>query len=171
MLELCAERLAANGDLVSTLQVGTKGAKPYLWHDVQLNEDGKLDFDDNPMKNDYRWRFKPGPLTADDSRKIDGLITTKSTTVLKTDNIIAEALLGQADALDSYATALQELPLASREADISSRKIQTRRTSDALDLVKETASGKRVEAYKEMLVPPPQIQVVPVASASNMRED
>jgi hypothetical protein len=60
-----------------------------------------------------------------------------------------------------------ELPAS----DIAWRKAETRRISDALDLVKALKDvpdiDKAVEAFDKILVDEPDIEVVPVASVTN----
>ena len=153
ILGLCAQRIDVTNALVSTLQVGERPAgNRYRWTDVQLNDQGELDFVDNPMSGAYRWRFKPGDLTAD-TRSIDGLITNKSSVVLRTDNIIVEALLGQADALDPYASALQALDLEKRDAD-------RRKVSDALGLVQAAGGNdEKIAAWQKLFPDDPDVEI------------
>jgi hypothetical protein len=79
---------------------------------------------------------------------------------------VVEALLGQADALDPYASKLQTLDLASREADITHRLAETTRLEKALALIDGQAADKRVEAWNTVLGEKPEIQVIPVAAAN-----
>ena len=153
ILSLCAQRIDVTNGLVNTLQVGERpDGKRYQWEDVQLNERGVLDFDDNPTSGAYRWRFKPGNLTAD-ARRVDGLITDKSSVVLRTDNMVVEALLGQADALDPYASALQALDLEKRDAD-------RRKVADPLAIV-QAAEGNdnKIDAWQKLFPDEPEVEV------------
>jgi hypothetical protein len=161
---MCAQRLDANGDLVTTLQ---KGERPdgvaYDWQDAELQADGMLSFRGDPLAPDVRWRIKPGALSRDE-REVRGVIMTRSSVVLRTDNVVVEALLGQADALDPYATALQALDLKERESVTRARDTQTERTDDALALVAAQAADQRIDAWGKVFPDEPEIQVVPVAS-------
>jgi hypothetical protein len=58
-------------------------------------------------RDDFVYRFHRGPLGNQRGTKVDGVIINKDSVVLRTDSLIAEALLGQADALDQYAMAKQ----------------------------------------------------------------
>jgi hypothetical protein len=169
VLGLCVERLDFNSDPVPVLQVGSRAdGIHYAWSSAALANDGTLSFEGNPLATDVRWRFAPGPLTANEERQVNGLITSKSEAVLRTDSVVVEALLGQADALDPYASALQALDLKSREADIAGRRADTRRTTDALDLVQEAGSNsEQIAAWTQVFPQVPDIQVVPVAAVTN----
>jgi hypothetical protein len=169
LLALCAERLDFNGDPVVVLQVGSRpDGKHYEWEPASLAGDGTLDFDSDPLSTNTRWRFAPGPLTEGAPRQINGLITDISKVVLRTDNLVVESLLGQADALDPYASALQALDLESRQADTAWRRAETRRTTDALDLVANLPDGMdKIEAWTKVFPDEPEIEVVPVAAVNN----
>ena len=84
----------------------------------------------------------------------------RSSVVLRTDNVVVEALLGQADALDPYESALQALDLIERDAGIQ-------RATDALALVKAQPADKRVDAWGKVFPENPEIEVVPAAAVSN----
>lgn len=69
-----------------------------------LDEDGEFPV---PTANSY-YRFKSGPLNqADSSNPVDGVLLNDSRITMRTDSVIVEALLGQADALDEYAMTIQ----------------------------------------------------------------
>jgi hypothetical protein len=141
------------------LQVGTRQGGVYNWEDAQLAADGTINFNGSVLGPDTSWRIKPGAIGQHgDGHKVAGVVTARDTIVLRTDNVVGEALLGKADALDPYASALQAIDLQSRAANV-------KRTTEALDIVGALPDGQKVIAYKDMLVPPPEIQVVPVAAA------
>ena len=167
ILAMAAECLDQEGTPTITLQVGTRPeGHVYKWDDIKFKQDGTLDFADNPINGKYSWRFKPGKLGARNERFL-GLITNTRSIVLRTDNVVVEALLGQADALDPYASALQALDLQSREADIQWRQAEIAKTTKALELVDSSAANQKVDAYTKMLEDKPDIEVVPVASVNN----
>jgi hypothetical protein len=172
LLALCAERLDHKGGPVVVLEVGSRSdGKHYTWQPANLADDGTLDFIGDPLSSDVRWRFAPGPLKKDELREVDGLITKTSKVVLRTDNVVVEALLGQADALDPYATALQALDLESRRADTAWRQAETRRTTDALDLVINMPDGTdKIEAWAKVFADEPEVEVVSVAAVENNDE-
>ncbi|WP_193162386.1 hypothetical protein [Microbulbifer hainanensis] len=60
-----------------------------------------------PTPTSY-YRFKTGPLHQEDaSNPVDGVLLNDSRITMRTDSVIVEALLGQADALDEYAMSIQ----------------------------------------------------------------
>jgi hypothetical protein len=167
ILAMCAQRLDANNDLVTTLQVGANpdGIK-YDWDPATLQADGTLVFNGDPLASDVRWRFAPGKLS-EDERDVTGVIMNRSSIVLRTDNLVVEALLGQADALDPYASALQALDLQNRQSETQARDAETERTTDALALVDAQDDDEKIEAWQKIFPDEPEIQVVPVAAVTN----
>ena len=60
-----------------------------------------------PTPTSY-YRFKSGPLNQEEaSNPVDGVLLNDSRITMRTDSVIVEALLGQADALDEYAMSIQ----------------------------------------------------------------
>jgi hypothetical protein len=156
------------GNPQTMLQVGHANGGTFTWQDAELKADGSLDYDGSVLDSGVSWRVKPGPIGQDkEQQKVPGVVTVRDTIVLRTDNVVGEALLGQADALDPYASALQATDIESRSADVSWRQTQVKRTSEALGIVDTLPEAQKVTGYREMLVPPPEIQVVPVAAAEN----
>ncbi|WP_344209797.1 hypothetical protein [Nonomuraea bangladeshensis] len=151
------------------LQMGIRKGGVYEWDTfAEPDGEGKLKLEGSPLDERYSWRIKPEPIGQEgQAHKVSGVVTARDTIVLRTDNIVAEALLGQADALDTYASALQSLDLRSREADIEWRRAETRRTTEALDLVSQRPEAERVDAFDKILGDKPDIEVVPVAAAGN----
>jgi hypothetical protein len=175
ILALIVECIDHEGTPQTMLEVGTREGGRYNWEDATLDDNGELDFPDNPLDRMYSWRIKRAPIPQDDgddspiTPHVPGVVTARDSIVLRTDNVVVEALLGQADALDPYATALQASDLQSREADIEAREAQTRRTTDALDLVQTQSEDEKVDAFERILGEEPDIEVVPVAAVSNDR--
>jgi hypothetical protein len=150
------------------LQVGHANGGTFAWQDAGLEADGSLSYDGSVLDPGVSWRIKPGPIGQDgQQQKVPGVVTVRDTIVLRTDNVVGEALLGQADALDPYASALQALDIESRSADVDWRQTQVKRTSEALGIVDTLPEAQKVTGYRQMLVPPPEIQVVPVAAAED----
>jgi hypothetical protein len=167
ILAMCAERIDRNGDLVSCLQQGSRPTGVgYSWQPAKLTSDGQLDFTGNPLASDVRWRFNRKPLSKDD-RTIDGVIMDRSSIVLRTDSLIVEALLGQADALDPYGSALQALDLQDRQSQIQARAAAIERITDALELVSAQDDDKKIDAWERLFPDNPDIQVVPAAAVTN----
>lgn len=168
VLAMCAQRLSYKNDLITTLQVGKRpNGSSYEWTPATLDGRGELDFADSPLSSDFRWRFAPGALSgAGAPRAIDGVITQRSNVVLRTDNMVVEALLGQADALDPYATALQALDLQARDADVEWRKTDIERVEAALTIIRAQAGAAQIDAYAKLLGDQPDISVVPAAAVT-----
>jgi hypothetical protein len=171
VLSLSAQRLDANADLVTTLEVGTNPAGiSYKWAQAKLGGDGALDFNGDVLQSDVRWRFRQGALSKDEDggRSVRGVIMDRTSVVLRTDNLIVEALLGQADALDPYAAALQALDLQDRSAQTEARTVDSRHDNVALDLVAAQPAAERIAAWQKIFPDEPEIQVVPVAAVSGV---
>jgi hypothetical protein len=170
VLSVCAERLDIGGNPTPVLQVGSlQNGTRYGWENAELGGDGRIVFNGNPIGAGVRWRFAPGPLSGENpevQHTINGLITDVSEVVLRTDSVVAEALLGEADALDPYAAALQALDLESRQADVDWRKADTRRITEALELVQNARAADRVDIWTRIFPDNPEIQVVPVAAVT-----
>ena len=59
--------------------------------------------------DDMYYRFRSGQLEQEDeSNPVDGVLLNERQITMRTDSVVVEALLGQADALDSYAMEVQE---------------------------------------------------------------
>jgi hypothetical protein len=167
VLSMCAQRFDANGDLITTLESGTNpDGIAYDWQPAQLTGRGELNFGGDVLGSDVRWRFRQGALSedADGGRTINGVIMDRSSVVLRTDNLVVEALLGQADALDPYASALQALDLNDRNAQTGAKQVDIRHNTDALDLVNAQPAADRIAAWQKVFPEEAEIQVVPVAS-------
>lgn len=73
------------------------------------------------------YRFRRGPLNqADANNPVDGVVLSEQQITMRTDSVIVEALLGQADALDAYAMEIQA-------AAASEKTLANRRTELVLD--------------------------------------
>ncbi|MCX4767669.1 hypothetical protein OG562_43305 [Streptomyces sp. NBC_01275] len=165
ILALCAQRVDADGAAVATVQVGTDPqGVAYQWKPAALKPDGTLEFDGDPLASKVRWRFAPVDGTGRESR---GVVMHRDTVVLRTDNLVVEALLGQADALDPYGCALQALDLLDRQSQTRARDAETRRVTDALALVSAQKDDERVDAWQKIFPDEPEIEVVPVAAVAN----
>jgi hypothetical protein len=167
VLGLCAQRYDAFGDLVTMLEVGTNpDGVTYTWTPATLAGDGSIDFGGDVLATDVRWRFRQGALSNDDAeRSIHGVIMNRSSVVLRTDNIVVEALLGQADALDPYASAMQALDVLIRESQKEATEAETRRTTDALAIVAAAGEAQKVDVWQKLFPDQPDIEVVQAAAA------
>jgi hypothetical protein len=167
VLSLCAQREDAFGALVTTLEAGQNpDGVHYDWQPAVLDANGELRFPGDVLSSDVRFRFsRRDDLSKDpDGHKITGVIMDRTNVVLRTDNLVVEALLGQADALDPYAAAVQAVDLRDRDAQADTHRAEARRATDALDLVGAQAAADRIAAWQKVFPDEPEIQVVPVAS-------
>ena len=168
ILGLCAERVDFTGDRVSMLEVGTNPeGVSYQWAQAALQSDGLVDFAGETLASDVRWRFRSGVLSREeDGREIRGVIMDKSAMVLRTDNLVVEALLGQADAVDPYVSALQALDLFAREGENEARAADVRHDVDALDLIANQQAADKITAWQKIFADGPDIEVVSAAAAA-----
>lgn len=62
-----------------------------------------------PPTETMYYRFRRGPLNQEGaSNPVEGVLLNESAITMRTDSVVVEALLGQADALDAYAMEVQE---------------------------------------------------------------
>lgn len=75
---------------------------------------------------------------SDNSREISvrGVVTNVTRSVLRTDGIIVEAILGQAEALDRYSQGLQETAIEEKHLGNQMKKLSIKRQEAALDILK-----------------------------------
>ncbi|MFD4142805.1 hypothetical protein [Streptomyces sp. NPDC058572] len=170
ILALITECVDHQGTRHTMLQLGRRKAGSFDWESATLDDDGGLDLADSPLSERLTWRIKPGPVGQEgepEKDRVDGVVTDRTEVVLRTDSVVVEALLGRADALDPYASALQALDLRSREADIAWRTADVRRVGAALDLVAAQADGEqKVAAWERILGEKPDIEVVSAAATN-----
>ncbi|OAA20995.1 hypothetical protein UG55_106632 [Frankia sp. EI5c] len=170
ILATVAQCLDHTGNAITMLE-WRSGANRVLtdWKDAEIDSDGSLAHQGDPLAKDVVWRIKREPLgQAGEPRKVDGVVTSKTSVVLRTDSVIIEALLGRADALDPYAAALQALDLRAREADIIWRETETRRTAKALELVDAADADQKATVWEKTLGDQPDIEIVPLATTNNI---
>lgn len=171
MLVLCVDD---TGTPRTALQVGHPSNGVFEYQPAKLDANGDLDFNGSVLDARLSWRMDPNPVGQDDDlHAVPGVVTGRTEVTMRTDSVVVEALLGVADALDPYATGLQQLDLDSREADNQARKADEewrttdrQRIADALAIIAELPEAERAKAWTDMLADRPEIQVVPVASAN-----
>jgi len=169
LLSLVTQCVDHTGTPQTMLQVGTRKQGVFEWTDATLDDTGDVKFQGNPLGATVCWRIKPGPIgqeAAVEKDRVNGVLTDQTEIVLRTDNVVVEALLGRADALDPYASALQALDLKAREADIAWRVADTQRMLAALELVEAQDADERVAAWESVLGDRPDIQIVPAAAVN-----
>ncbi|WP_433003268.1 hypothetical protein [Kribbella sp. CA-294648] len=169
LLTAIAECTDHRGSPQPMLQFGERLGGVFDWKNAALDEAGHLKDLNSPLDAKLAWRLIPDPVGQDDTPgpTVPGVVTARDKIVLRTDNVVIEALLGQADALDPYATAVQALDLQAREAAVENQKAQNLRLTKALELVAAQSNGEQVKAWDTVLGDKPDISVVPVASVSN----
>jgi hypothetical protein len=137
LLGLCVQRYDAFGDLVNDLEVSNQLRwSHYMWTRAKLAGDGSIDFSSIGCRlvrsaamflaTNVRWPFRQGAPSNDDAeRSIHGVITNKSSVVLRTPNIVVEVLLGHPDALDPYASAMRALDVVTRASRKEATEAET----------------------------------------------
>jgi len=91
-----------------------------------------------PTDNQY-YRFKRGPI---DQGRVDGVLLSSQPIVMRTDSVLVEALLGEADALDEFAMEIQM-------ATASERTLRNRRErllQDTLEAVEDPVQRAELAA-------------------------
>lgn len=90
-----------------------------------------------PTDGSWYYRFKRGELNQEEEdHPVDGLVLREREVVLRTDSVVVEALLGTADAVDTYAAALQEAAvrerqLANKREELAQRIVNSKDTNAA----------------------------------------
>lgn len=103
----------------------------------------------SPPTESMSYRFKRGALAQDGKQhKVDGVVKSEQTIVMRTDSVFVEALLGQADALDNYA-------LMTQHAATEERVLVNAQKRLALEMLNEIDDPEaRAKAYGLMFNPP-----------------
>jgi len=95
----------------------------------------------------FFYRFKRGNLGQQGADPVDGVVLSDATVVLRTDGLVVEALLGQADALDSYA-------MQKQAADAEAALLENERHRVALEALRGISDPKeRATAYAAIFKP------------------
>ena len=105
-----------------------------------------------PSDGSWFYRFRRGPLGqgAEPDHPVAGVVMQQSAIVMRTDSVIIEALLGQADALDGYA-------MVAQEAASQAKQLANAREALAQQTLAEISDAeKRAAAYAAMFNPPDQ---------------
>jgi hypothetical protein len=90
---------------------------------------------------DRLYRYKRGRLG---QQQVDGVVLRKDRVVLRTDSILVEALLGEADALDEYA-------MVSQKADAEAKALANVRANTVNDALAALGNPERAKAYAEIV--------------------
>jgi hypothetical protein len=160
LLSLVAQCADVEGKFHVMLEVGTLERGHWRWADAPLGQDGKI-AEAEPLKPDKAWRIKPGPIGQQAGKpQVGGVVTARTTAVLRTDTVVIEALLGQADALDPYATALQSLDLRQRAAEIERLELENARIKAGITLTEAIAEEDKRETIEALLGERPEISVL-----------
>ncbi|MGB0372621.1 MAG: hypothetical protein ACPGN3_14905 [Opitutales bacterium] len=123
------------------VSIGRGGASLNI-EPAELDEDGEFPV---PKENEY-YRFKSGPLGQEAiENPVDGVLLDTKTIVMRTDSVIVEALLGQADALDEYAMEIQKAAAERQTIENERSKL----INETLEKVSEPL--ERAKAFKTIL--------------------
>lgn len=86
-----------------------------------------------PTERAY-YRFRRGPLAQQgENNPVDGVLLSENSIVMRTDSVIVEALLGQADALDPYAMEIQRAAADEQTLGNERERLLQRVVSDLKD--------------------------------------
>jgi hypothetical protein len=128
-------------NVLETVTMTNNGAD---WNVADAARDNQGDFPPPAQASFYR--FKRGPLGGQaGGQRVPGVVMQQDEVVLRTDSLVVEALLGQADALDEYA-------MVSQKADAEAKALANRRTkivNDGLERINDGAA--LAAAYAEMV--------------------
>ncbi len=127
----------------SVLQSMTWDGATNMWKVEEAKRDGTGKY--SPPSPGLVYRYRRGEEIGNDNDKVEGVIMGMDTVVLRTDSIIMEALLGQADALDPYA-------MMSQYADARAKELGNNRTelvNTALDGIAD--EKERVAALADLM--------------------
>jgi hypothetical protein len=101
---------------------------------------------------------------------IPGFIMAVTKNVMRTEGVIVEALLGQGEALDGYATRLQELEVTRREAEVAQKQTEAQR-AELLNQVIRDNDADRAKLLVDLTCPcGPDSEVLRVTVDSNGKE-
>jgi hypothetical protein len=84
--------------------------------------------------------------------KVPGIIVSVRTSVMRTEGVIVEAMLGQADALDDYAQRLQELEVQRRAAEVGREEALAARDA-LLNTVVTDGDADRAKLLEDLTCP------------------
>ena len=83
---------------------------------------------------------------------VPGIILSAMKNVLRTEGVIVEALLGEGQALDTYATRLQELEVSRREAEIARESAEAQR-AELLNQLVQDCDNDRAKLLSRLTCP------------------
>jgi hypothetical protein len=131
---------------VPTLEVFTMGDDGMTWSKAPA---ALVDGAFPPPSETRFYRFKRGPLGQDEqANPVDGVLMQEASVVLRTDSVVVEALLGEADALDEYA-------LRSQYVDVDGKALVNDRERLAHQLLNAIPDPlARAEAFAKMFNAP-----------------
>ncbi|HXH14465.1 MAG TPA: hypothetical protein VNP04_32460 [Alphaproteobacteria bacterium] len=128
-----------------TLELITMAANGGGWTVTPAQRDATGKFPEPTHTRFYR--FKRGAIGQEDKpQRVKGVLMREDKVVLRTDSVVVEALLGQADALDEYA-------MLSQKADAEAKDIANARNrliNETLDAI--TDEKERLEVYSKIVV-------------------
>jgi hypothetical protein len=84
--------------------------------------------------------------------EVPGVILSAVTSVMRTEGVLVEALLGDGPALDTYATRLQELEVERREAEVSKANADAKRAALINELT-ENNDAARAKILADLICP------------------
>lgn len=101
---------------------------------------------DPATPDDKYWRVNPDKTSVYQDvgfrQEVPGIIMSTKRIVMRTEGVVAESMLGQADALDDYARRLQEIEVERRAAEAKHMMARAERAALVNSIVKEKDSEK-----------------------------
>jgi hypothetical protein len=171
LLRAAAVVVDTAGDPKIVLQYAVRGSRGTAkWKTVAVDGTGELSVPGGLNVHELRWRFDPelkSTIPHAQGSNVPGVLTGHTEVVLRTDSVIVEALLGEADALDPYATAVQVLDLQSREAALDQQKEETLRQKAAREIIAEQPKAERVNAWEKLFGDKPNFEIVSAATVAD----
>lgn len=130
-----------------------------LQNTLDYNDDLKSIIEEKVLsQNDKYLRVKQGIISnyTDDITKAEftlpGTILAVTKNVMRTEGVIVEALLGQGEALDGYATRLQELEVMRRKAEVAQKQAESMR-AELLNKVVRDEDANRAKLLGDLTCP------------------
>lgn len=93
-------------------------------------------------------------VATDTEFTLPGIIVGVTKSVLRTDGVIAEAVLGQGAALDDYSAQLQQEAVRAKQLESDLQDLLCKRDAEAVKILEE-ASGDGAKVYALLYPPPP----------------
>lgn len=99
------------------------------------------------------WRVSRTKEMEVDGHRVPGVVVAASRNVVRTDGVVAEAMLGQADALDDYSKGLQDEAVVEKQLENANRRLENSRIETALEILR-AGDQERASLFPTLFRPP-----------------